>query len=428
MAKITLIGAGSVTFAKQLMSDILRDPALAESTITLMDVDAARLATSSKLGDALVRAIAPRARVEATTDRAHAIRGADYVINMVQVGMHAATLTDFEIPRRYGLRQTIADTLGVGGIFRALRTIPVMLGIVRDMEQHAPDGMLLNYTNPMAMLCLAVFKSSGIQTVGLCHSVQYTSRQLAAYADLPYAEVKYRVAGINHMAWFLEFKHKGRDAYPLLHAAMQRPEVYDQDRVRFEMLRRLGYFVTESSEHFSEYVPYFIPHEGLIERFAVPIGEYLRRSEHNMREFEQVRHLVERGDAPKMVQSVEYGGRIIHAMETGEPYVFNGNVYNQGLITNLPSDCCVEVPCLIDRNGVQPTVVGDLPPQLAALNRTNINVQQLATEAALTGKREHVYHAVMLDPLAAATLTLDQMWAMCDELIEAHGSLLPPLR
>ena len=428
MARITLIGAGSVTFARQLMGDILSDPALAESTITLMDIDAARLDTSRKLGVSLARRIAPRARVEATTERAEAIRGADYVINMVQVGMHAATLTDFEIPRRYGLRQTIADTLGVGGIFRALRTIPVVLGIVRDMERHAPDGVLLNYTNPMAMLCLAVFKSSAIQTVGLCHSVQHTSRQLAAYAGVPYEDVSYRVAGINHMAWFLEFRHQGRDAYPLLRAAMQRPQVYDQDRVRFEMLRRLGYFVTESSEHFSEYVPYFIPHEGLIERFAVPIDEYIRRSENNMQEFEQTRRLVEAGGAPEVEESVEYAGRIIRAMETGEPYAFNGNVYNRGLITNLPADCCVEVPCLIDKNGVQPTVVGNLPPQLAALDRTNINVQQLTVEAALTGKREHVYHAVMLDPVAAATLTLDQMWALCDELIAAHGSLLPPLR
>ena len=230
------------------------------------------------------------------------------------------------------------------------------------------------------------------------------------------------------MAWFLEFKHNGRDAYPRLRRAAEDESVVARDRVRFEMMRRLGYFVTESSEHFSEYVPYFIPHIGLIERFAVPIDEGIRRSEDNLREFEQVRRLVEAGGAPEVEDAVEYAGGIIMAMETGRPFAFNGNVYNRGLITNLPADCCVEVPCLVDKNGVQPTVVGDLPPQLAALDRTNINVQQLAVEAALTGKREHVYHAAMLDPLAAATLTLDQIWAMCDELIEAHGDLLPPLR
>ncbi len=428
MAKITLIGAGSVVFSKQLMSDLLRHPELAESTITLMDIDGARLDTARRVGEGFARRFAPGVRVEATLDRRAALRDADYVINMVQVGMHEATLKDFAIPRTYGLRQTIADTLGVGGIFRALRTIPVVRGIVEDMEAVAPDAILLNYTNPMAMLCLAVFKTSGVPTVGLCHSVQHTSQQLADYAGIPYDEISYRVAGINHMAWFLDFKHNGRDAYPLLWRAMEDEAIVAKDRVRFEMMRRLGYFVTESSEHFSEYVPYFIPHAGHIDRFEVPIDEYIRRSEDNLREFDEVRRLVEEGGSPEVEEGVEYASGIILAMETGRPYAFNGNVYNRGLITNLPADCCVEVPCLIDKNGVQPTVVGDLPPQLAALDRTNINVQQLTVEAALTGKREHVYHAVMLDPLAAATLTLDQIWAMCDELIEAHGDLLPPLR
>ncbi len=427
MAKIAFIGAGSAVFSKQLMSDLLRHPELADSTITLMDIDGARLDTARKVGEGFAKQFAPHARVEATLDRRAAVRDADYVINMVQVGMHESTLKDFTIPRRYGLKQTIADTLGVGGVFRALRTIPVVRGIVEDMEAFAPDALLLNYTNPMAMLCLTVFKTSAVRAVGLCHSVQHTSQQLAAYAGLPYDEVSYKVAGINHMAWFLEFKHKGHDAYPLLRRAAEDEAIVAQDRVRFEMMRRLGYFVTESSEHFSEYVPYFIPHEGHIERFAVPIDEYIRRSEEGLREFDEVRRLVEAGGSPEVEEGVEYAGGIIRAMETGQPYAFNGNVYNRGLIANLPTDACVEVPCLIDKNGVQPTVVGDLPPQLAALDRTNINVQQLTVEAALTGKRAHVYHAVMLDPLAAATLTLDQIWAMCDDLIEAHGDLLPPL-
>jgi alpha-galactosidase len=428
MAKIAFIGAGSVVFSKQLLRDLLGHPELADATITLMDIDGVRLGVSRQMGEGFVRRFAPRARLETTLDQREAVRGADYVINMVQVGMHEATVKDFDIPRKHGLRQTIGDTLGVGGIFRALRTIPVVRGIVADIEAVAPNAILLNYTNPMAMLCLAVFKTSSVPTVGLCHSVQHTSQQLAAYAGIPYEEVSYKVAGINHMAWFLEFKHRGQDAYPLLRRALEIKEIYAKDRVRFEMMRRLGYFVTESSEHFSEYVPYFIPHEGNIERFAVPIDEYVRRSEANLREFDQVRQQVEAGNSPEVEEGVEYAGGIIRAMETGQPYVFNGNVYNRGLITNLPADACVEVPCLIDKNGVQPTVVGDLPPQLAALDRTNINVQQLTVEAALTGKREHVYHAVMLDPLAAATLTLDQIWAMCDELIEAHGGLLPDFR
>jgi alpha-galactosidase len=428
MAKIAFIGAGSVVFSKQLMSDFLRHPELADATIALMDLDGERLDVARRMGEGFVRQFAPNARIEATLDRRQAIRGADYVICMVQVGMHAATLRDFAIPRKYGLQQTIGDTLGVGGIFRALRTIPVIRGILQDMEEVAPGAVLLNYTNPMAMLCLAAFRTSGVPTVGLCHSVQHTSHQLAAYAGIPSEEVSYKVAGINHMAWFLEFKHRGRDAYPLLRRAMADAAIRAQDPVRFEMLRRLGYFVTESSEHFSEYVPYFIPHAGEIDRLAIPIDEYIRRSEANLREFDQIRRLIDEGGSPAVEDGVEYASGIILAMETGRPYVFNGNVYNRGLITNLPADACVEVPCLIDQNGVQPTVVGDLPPHLAALNRTNINVQQLTVEAALSGKREHVYHAVMLDPLAAATLTLDRIWALCDELIDAHGDLLPPLR
>jgi alpha-galactosidase len=427
MPKIAFIGAGSVVFSKQLMSDFLRHHELADATIALMDLDGNRLAVAKRMGEGFVRQFAPKARIEATLDRREAIRGADYVICMVQVGMHEATLRDFDIPRKYGLQQTIGDTLGVGGIFRALRTIPVVRGILEDMEEVAPGAVLLNYTNPMAMLCLAAFRTSMIPTVGLCHSVQHTSQQLASYAGVPYQDVSYKVAGINHMAWFLEFKYRDQDAYPLLRRAMGDEALRVKDPVRFEMLRRLGYFVTESSEHFSEYVPYFIPHPGEIDRFAVPIDEYIRRSEANLREFDQIRRLIEEGGSPEVEEGVEYASGIILAMETGRPYVFNGNVSNRGLITNLPADACVEVPCLIDKNGVQPTVVGDLPPQLAALNRTNINVQQLTVEAALSGKREHVYHAVMLDPLAAASLTLDQIWALCDELIDAHGDLLPPL-
>lgn len=428
MATITLIGAGSAVFAQRLLVDILSTPALAGSEIRLTDIDPVRLSTA----EAMVRQVAAQlgggATVTATLDRRQALAGAGYVINAIQVGGHAATLLDFNIPRKYGLKQTIADTLGVGGVFRTLRTLPVLLQICRDMEELCPGALLLNYTNPMAMLMLAVGRATGIKGVGLCHSIQHTSRLLAKYCNLPYEEISFRAAGINHMAWFTEFRHQGADAYPLLWQAMADAEVYATNKVRFELFRRLGYFMTESSEHLSEYVPYFLKRDDLIKRFEIPVDEYIRRSERNLRRFQEVRAKVDAGEAFELVASNEYAAPIIAAMETGVPFVFYGNVMNTQLITNLPPDSCVEVPCLVDHAGVQPTHFGALPPELAALNRTNIHVQQLTVEAALTGNRDHVYHAVMLDPHAASTLSLDEIWAMTDELIEAHGPALPPLR
>lgn len=423
MAKIAFIGAGSVVFAKTLVCDILQSPELADSTICLMDIDAERLKVADLLTRRVVEQLGVKARVESTLDLKKACTGARYAITMIQVGGYKpATVTDFEIPRKYGLRQTIADTLGVGGVFRALRTMPELVKVGRMLERYgAPDPLYLNYSNPMAMNMMAIDRETGVPAVGLCHSVQGTSRQLARYAGLPYEDISYKVAGINHVAFFLEFKYRGRDAYPLLFKAMEQPAIFSQDKVRFEMMRRLGYFVTESSEHFSEYCPWFIHHgEKIIREFDIPLDEYLRRCEAIIARWKDTEKEMLEEKKVSVGSSEEYGSRIIHAMETGQPVVIYGNVPNQGLISNLPERCCVEVPCLVDRQGVQPTVIGALPPQLAAMCRSNISVQELAVEAYRTGKREHIYHAVMMDPHTSSQLTLDQIWKMCDELIEAH--------
>lgn len=440
MAKITLVGAGSVGFAKQLMWDILYYPELAESTISLTDNNPVRLKTAEGMAYRLLEQLGGRASVEATLDRRKALAGSDYVINIIQVGMHEATLLDFEIPKKYGLKQTIADTMDVGGAFRFLRTFPVLMGIARDMEEVCPGATLLNYTNPMGMNMLSIFKGApGIKAVGLCHSVQGTSEMLARVLDVPKEEIEYKVAGINHQAFFLRLSHRGKDLYPKLREIVNDPRTVKGDEwksqwmnkwdmVRIELFKRLGYYITESSEHNAEYCPWFIQHEELIEKFRIPIDEYIRRSEWALQEFERNRAKIEKGEDLEVHLSHEYAGKIIYALETGTTFSFNGNVLNTGLITNLPDDSCVEVPCLVDRTGIQPTYIGDLPLQCAALNRTNVNVQQLAVEAALTGKKEHVYHAVMMSPHASSVLTLDQIRAMCDELIEAHGSVLPRLR
>lgn len=415
------------------MMDILSFDELRDSgiTLSLMDIDPVRLDTAQKTVERLVQQVGANATVEGSLDRRQAVAGARYVIFAVQVGMHQATLLDFEIPKKYGLRQTIADTLGVGGIFRGLRTIPVLLGLLRDMEEVCPDALLLNYVNPMSILCLAAERSSSIQTVGLCHSVQGTSRQLARYIGVPYEEVGYRVAGINHMAWFLELTANGEDAYPRLWEAMGSPEVYAKDKVRFEMMRRLGYFVTESSEHMAEYVPYFIKRPELVAEFDIPLDEYVTRSARNLEKFEETRREVE-GNAPiEMKRSHEYAAYIIKAIEANQDWSFNGNVPNSldrrtaALIPNLPADSIVEVPCLVNRAGVQPCHAGELPAQLAGMNRNHITVHQLAVEAALTGSRDALYQAVMLDPHTASVLSLDEIWRLTDELIEAHGDALP---
>ena len=429
MPKITFIGAGSTVFAKNLMGDILSFPELAGSTLTLFDTDRDRLSTSEIVAHKVAEALGATPKIETTTDRRAALDGADYAICMIQVaGYKPGTVIDFEIPKRYGLRATIADTLGVGGIMRGLRTIPVLLDICADMQDVCPDVTFLNYVNPMAMNTWAILKATPVKTVGLCHSVQGTAMQLAVDIGVPFNEIHYVAAGINHMAFYLRFERNGEDLYPLLRQVVQENRVPDWNRVRYEMLMRLGYFVTESSEHFAEYVPWFIKRDrpDLVERFNIPLDEYIRRCENQIAAWDAMR--TEYEDPAKSIEverSHEYGSRIIHGIETGEPVVIYGNVLNHGLIDNLPPGCCVEVPCLVDDNGVQPTRIGALPPHLAALMQTNINVQALTVEAALTGKREHIYHAAMLDPHTAAELSLEQIWSLVDDLIDAHGDWLP---
>jgi alpha-galactosidase len=341
------------------------------------------------------------------------------------VGGHAATLKDFEIPARHGLRQTIADTLGIGGIFRALRTIPVMLGIGRDMAELCPDAWLLNYTNPMAMLCQAYAHGSPhTKIVGLCHSVQHTTRRLAELVGVPFEEVTFLGAGVNHQAFILRFEHAGEDLYPRLDA------VIDGDgdlrrTVRVELYRRLGYFPTESSEHSAEYLPWLMHDDAALGRFRIPVDEYVRRSEDSLAEYDAMRAALREGRGFAIVQGLEYAPLIVHSIVTGTERVIYGNVTNHGLIDNLPEGACVEVPCVVDRSGVQATRVGALPPQCAALNRTFLNVVELTVRAALEGRRDHVYHAAMLDPNAGASLDLDAIHAVCDELIAAHGDALP---
>ncbi len=441
MTKIAFVGAGSTVFAKNLMGDILGFPELGEVTFALYDIDSERLRSSEVVARKVADTLGAQPTIEATTDRRTALAGADYVLCMIQVGGYRpATVIDFEIPAKYGLRQTIADTLGIGGIMRALRTIPVLVDICRDMEELCPDALFLNYVNPMAMNCWALDRATSIRTVGLCHSVPHTAQDLARDLGIPPEEVNYLVGGINHVAFYLRLEHNGEDLYPRLHAYREARERDGQwptrgheanpmvDHVRYEMFKRLGYFVTESSEHFSEYVPWFIKRDrpDLIERFSIPLDEYPRRCEIQIAGWQKLRGELEAPDATIDIhRSVEYGSLIIHSMETGQPRTVYGNVPNSGLIDNLPQGCCVELPCLVDRNGVQPTKIGTLPPQLAALMRTSINVQELTVEAALTGKREHIYHAAMLDPHTAAELSLDQIVSMVDDLLEAHGDMMP---
>lgn len=429
MPKITFIGAGSTVFAKNLLGDILSFPELAGATIALMDIDAERLRTSEIVAQKVAQTVGAKPVIEATTDRHKALDGADYAICMIQVaGYKPGTVVDFEIPKKYGLRQTIADTLGIGGIMRGLRTIPVLLDMCADMERLCPDVYFLNYVNPMAMNCWAINRASKIKTVGLCHSVPHTASELATDIGVPVEEINYVVAGINHVAFYLKFERNGEDLYPRIRQVVQEGRIPDWNRVRYEVFQRLGYFVTESSEHFSEYVPWFIKRDrpDLIEEFNIPLDEYIRRCENQIAAWETLRiRLEDRQERIEVKRSVEYGSGIIHSIETGTPRVIYGNVSNQDLIDNLPQGCCVEVPCVVDKNGVQPTKIGGLPPHLAALMQTNINVQALTVEAALTGKREHIYHAAMLDPHTAAELSLEQIWSLVDDLITAHGDWLP---
>jgi alpha-galactosidase len=458
MPKITFLGAGSTVFAKNLLGDILSFPEFSEVTISLYDINEKRLGETEAVGHRIAEQLGANPIIETHTDRRASLDGADYAIGMFQIGGYEpGTVVDFEVPKKYGLRQTIADTLGIGGIMRALRTIPVYLEMCQDMEELCPDVTLLNYVNPMAMLTWTINRATRIKTVGLCHSVQGTAHQLANDIGIPLEEINYICGGINHMAFYLKFERDGEDLYPLLHKVVEEGRVPDWNRVRYEIMTRFGYFVTESSEHFAEYVPWFIKRDrpDLIEKYNIPIEEYIYRCQAQIKAWDYAQDVLDGNKAPdvgglldqikdipvmpevfrwiansfermnEITPSHEYGSFIIHSMETGNPRVVYGNVMNDGLIDNLPQDCCVEVPILVDKSGLQPTKIGVLPPQLAALMQTNINVQALTVEAALTGKRDHIYHAAMLDPHTAAELDIEQIYALVDDLIEAHGDWLP---
>lgn len=457
---IAMIGAGSTVFAKHLIGDVLSYPELQGCEIRLHDIDPHRLDLSEQVAKRIADQLGAKPTIVATTDRSRALDGADYAFSMIQVaGYRPGTTTDFEIPSRYGLRQTIGDTLGIGGIMRALRTIPVMLDIVHDMERLCPDVLHMNYVNPMAMVTWALNRASSIRTVGLCHSVQGTARELAHDLDIPIDEIDYLAAGINHMAFYLKFERDGRDLRPDLLKVHQEGRVPDHNRVRYDAFRRLGYFVTESSEHFAEYVPWYLKghRPDLVERYNIPLDEYPgrcqvyevawefieeeledpgRHSPEALRQAIEARDIDvmpgsidytvrEFGSLHEVHRSIEYGSTIVHAIETDQPAVIYGNVLNEGLIDGLPRGCCVEVPCLVDANGVQPTVIGSMPPQLTALMRTNVNVQELTVEAALSGRRDHVLHAALLDPRTAAELAPDEIESMVNDLLEAHRDWLP---
>jgi alpha-galactosidase len=428
MPKIAFIGAGSVEFTRNLVGDILAFDDLRDVEIALHDIDAERLETAAALVRLVGAGLGLRPRVTATLDRRAALDGARYVICSVQVGGHAATVRDYEVPLRYGLRQTIGDTLGIGGIFRALRTAPVMLGIGRDMAEVCPNAWFLNYTNPMAMLCWMTYEGTPTtRIVGLCHSVQNTTRQLAEIAGVAPQDVSFVGAGINHQSFILRLERDGEDLYPLVDAAIERdPEL--RRRVRVDLYRRLGYFPTESSEHGAEYLPWYLRHDAEIERLRIPPGEYVRRSEENLDEFDRVRAEVAKGQPINVGRSLEYASLIIHSMETGQPRVVYGNVRNTGQISNLPLGACVEGPCLVDANGLEPVHVGALPVQCAALNRTFLNPVELTVRAVLDGRRDHVHHAALLDPNTAATLQVDDIARLVDELLEAYAPDLPALR
>jgi len=445
MAKITFMGAGSIIFAKSVLGDCMLTDSLHDAHIALYDIDPVRLKESKLMLDTLNANINQnRATITVhlgPANRKEALRKADYIVNAIQVGGYKpSTVIDFEIPKKYGLRQTIGDTLGIGGIFRALRTIPVLFDFARDIETVCPDAWFLNYANPMAILTGAMLRLTGVKTVGLCHSVQICAETLLREVGLldSVKKLQWKIAGINHMAWLLEICDSGKDLYPEIkkRAAKLNAQARNKggkkhgDMVRLEMMRHFGYYITESSEHNAEYTPYWIKskYPQLIKEFNIPLDEYPRRCINQIKGWKTQRDAIVHNRKLNHNRTYEYCSYIMDAMETDRPFRFGGNVLNNGLITNLPSNAIVEVPCLADRNGVQGCHVGALPEQCAALNRTNINVQLMTIEAARTLKKEAVYQAAYLDPHTAAELSLDQIRNMCDDLFKAHGKMLPKFK
>lgn len=435
MAKVTIIGAGSVEFTRSIVADLCAYEELHGSlNIALFDIDAERLTYAHRAATQLVETSNAGYPVSAESSRGHAFDGADYLINEIQVGGYRATRTDFEVPRKYGLRQTIADTIGIGGIMRGLRTIPVMIEMADEMVERCPDGLLLNYTNPMAMVPWGIWAGSDLpasRVVGVCHSVRDTHAFMAATVGLPEERIAFRTAGFNHQCFVYVFRDRetGEDLYPRLRAIVDADPEGLGRRVRVELFKRFDYFPTESSEHSVEYVPWFLHHEEQVAHYRSEIDEYIRRSDENLAEWETVKRVLDAGEQLDVERNDELASQFIRALETGVAAELYGNVRNEGLIDGLPEDACVEVPVLVDKNGVQPARFGALPPQCLALNRTFLNVVELTVRAAVEGSRELVYQAALLDPNTAATLTVDQIVRMVDDLIEAHGVLIPePIR
>jgi alpha-galactosidase len=423
---IVIIGAGSVVFTRDLLGDVFSFPALSSSRVVLHDIDPERLETARAIAEATADAAGARPQITAEADRRRALDGADYVINVIQVGMHEATVRDFEVPAGFGLNQTIADTIGIGGIFRGLRTFPVLAALAQDMADLCPDAWLLNYTNPMAMNVTFLHAvAPRLKVLGLCHSVHWTMDGLCELVGVPLDEVSYWSAGVNHQGWVLRWERDGQSLYPLLDERIAAdPEL--RRRVRVDMYRRLGFYPTETSEHSSEYVPWYLHHPSEVDRLRLSVGEYVGISAENLAEYTRVREqLAGTGRLEIESGATEYAPQVIHSLETGTVRVISANVANDGLITNLPTGFAVEVPTLLDGLGAHPIHVGDLPPQCAAVNRSYIGPAELAVRAAVDGDPRLVRAAAMVDPNAAASLTVDQIWQLCDALVAAHGPLLP---
>jgi alpha-galactosidase len=427
--RIVLIGAGSVVFTRDLLADILRFPALADSEIALHDIDEERLSTAEAIAHRVAEQVGAHPKVSTHSGRRDALAGAGYVINMVQIGGIDATRVDFDVPERFGLRQTIADTLGVGGIFRALRTFPLLDALARDIAEVCPEAWLFNYTNPMVMNMWYLSRvAPRVRALGLCHSVHWTVSGLCDLVGVPLAEVDHLAAGVNHQAWLLRWERAGQSLYPLLDERIAAdPEL--RRRVRVDMYRRLGYYPTETSEHSAEYLPWYLRHRAEIDRLRIPVRDYVRISEENVAEYRSTRDAVRAGRPVPLSDTTEYAPQLIHSIETRTSRRIYATVPNTGLITNLPAGAAVEVPVVVDGLGAHPVHVGTLPPQCAGLNRAYLNVAELTVAAAVEGEPRYVRHAAMLDPNTAASLTVDAIWELCDALTVAHGDLLPePLR
>ncbi|MEM9474346.1 MAG: alpha-glucosidase/alpha-galactosidase [Pseudomonadota bacterium] len=437
MTKIAFIGAGSTIFMKNIVGDALHFDSLKDASFALMDIDPKRLEESEIVARKLVAALGAGATVETTTDQRRALAGADFVVTAFQIGGYKpSTVIDFDIPRQYGLRQTIADTLGVGGIMRGLRTVPHLWRVAADMAELCPDALMLQYVNPMAINTWALAERyPHVRQVGLCHSVQNTVEEFAHDLDLPQDEIRYSVAGVNHVAFFLEVSHQGRDLYPLLREGYRagripKPPLHNKrcpNKVRYEVMDHLGYFCTESSEHLAEYVPWFIKdgRVDLIETFGIPLDEYPKRCEEQMSDWASQATAYRSAMEIEVTKSHEFAAEMMNAIVTDAPYVAYGNLPNRGQIPQLPTGAAVETPCLVNANGVQPSVVEDIPPQLVALMRTQINVQELTVRALVDENVEHLYHAAMMDPHTAAELDLRQIRALVSDLLAAHGDWVP---